>query len=97
MNLLETSSTRSKERVVEPHTVRPAGVRLRKEQDGRRHTRVWPEGTTRQRDHCIELLLLDQQTAQLLVRLAGAKEHTIRHDDLRPTARLEQPQEERED
>ena len=46
--------------VVEPHVVRAAVVRLREDEDRRRHARVGMEDTARQVDDCIQLLVLDK-------------------------------------
>ena len=42
-------------------------------------------------------MLLDQHPAQLLVRLGGAEQHAVRHDDGRAAAGLEQAQEQGEE
>ena len=83
--------------VVEPDVVGAAGVGLGEEQDGGGDTGVGPEGAAGQRDNGVQLLLFDEHAAQLLVRLAGAEEHAVRHDDRRAAARLEQTQEERQE
>src|SRR5271163_4742377 len=67
--------------IVEPDVVRTTRVGPGEEQNCRRYSCVGTEGSAGQRDHCVEVLLLDQQAAQFLVSLARTEEHTIRHDN----------------
>ena len=83
--------------VVEPDVVRAAGVGLGEEQDGGGDAGVGLEHAAGQRDHGVELLVLDQHLAQLLVRVARAEEHAVGHDDRGASAGLEQPQEQRQE
>ena len=83
--------------VVEPDVVGAAGVRLGEQQDGGRHAGVRLEHAARQRDDAVELLVLDEDAAQLLVGLGGPEQHAVGHDHRRPAAGLEQPQEQRQE
>src|SRR5690606_3075616 len=79
--------------VVEPYPIRAAGMGLGEKQDSRGHARIGPEHPAGQGNHPVQLLLLHQYAAQLLMRLAGSEQHPVGHDDGRAPARFEQPQE----
>ena len=83
--------------VVEPDVVGAAAVGLGEEQDGGGDARIRSKHATRQRDHGIQLLLLDQDVTQLLMRFAGAKQNPVGHDDRSPSAGLQKPQEQCEE
>ena len=82
--------------VVEPDVVGAAGVGLGEEEDGGGDAGVGFEDAAGERDHGVELLLLHQKAAQLLVGLAGAEEDAVGHDDGGAAAGLEQAQEQGE-
>ena len=48
-------------------------------------------------DHSIELVLLHQDAAQILMRLRRAEQNAIRHNDSGAPANLKQSQEQREE
>jgi hypothetical protein len=83
--------------VVEPHVVGAAGVGLGEEQDGGGHARIGLEHARGQRHHGVELVVLHDQAAQFLVRLAAAEQHAVGHDDRGPAAGLQQAQEQRQE
>ena len=74
-----------------------ADVGLREEQDGGRDTGVRAEDAGRQLDDGVELLVLDEHPAQLLMRLGRAEQHAVGHDDRGAAAELEQAEEQREE
>ena len=83
--------------VVEPDVVGAAGVGLGEEQDGGGDAGVGLEHAAGQRDDGVELLVLDEDPAQRLVRVGRAEEHAVGHDDGGASAGLEQAQEEGEE
>ena len=74
-----------------------ADAGLGEHQDRGRDAGVGPEHAAGQLDHRVELVLLDQDAPQILVRLGRAEQHAVRHDDGGAPAGLEQPQEQREE
>ena len=83
--------------VVEPDVVRAAGVGLGEKENGGGDAGVGFEHAAGQRDDGVELLFLDENLAQRLVRVGRAEEHAVGHDDGGASAGLEQAQEEREE
>ena len=67
--------------VVEPDMVGAARIGFRENQNHRRDPSIGLEATRGQRDDRIELLFFDNHPAQFLVRLGGAEQHPVRHDD----------------
>jgi len=83
--------------VIEPDIVRATRVGLGEDQDGRRHARIRLEYAAGKFDDRVELLVFDEDTAELLVCVRGTEENAVGNDDGRATAGLEQPQEQREE
>ncbi len=82
--------------VIEPDLVGASRVGLGEQQDGGRDAGIGLESPGRQGDDPVELLVLNNHPAQLLVRFAGTKQHAVGHDDGGATARFEQTQEQGE-
>src|SRR5262245_8925862 len=78
--------------VVEPNEVCATGVCLRERQNGGCNTCVWAEHATWQRNHSVKLLVFDQHSSQLFMRLRCPEQHTVRHDNCRPAAWSQQSQ-----
>src|SRR5204863_7626378 len=67
------------------------------QQNRGRNSRIGLEHAAGQRDHSIELLVLDQNAPQRFVRVARSEENSVRHDDGGASARLEQTQKQRQE
>jgi len=79
--------------VVKPDEIGSADARLGEDEDGGRDAGVGAENARGQRDHGLELVVLDQCSAQSLVRGRRAEQHAVGHDHRRPPTNFQQPQE----
>ncbi len=74
--------------VVEPDMVGPARVSLGEEQHRRRNAGIRFEHSRRYRDHAIQLLILHQCAADLLMGLGRPEQHTVGDDASRSGPRF---------
>ena len=73
--------------VIEPHTLGAAA--LGENQDGSADAGIGFEYAAGQADDAFQLVVIEQLLAQLLMRIAGAEQHTVRHDHRRSATELE--------